>query len=398
MIQRLLAPLVGFAFTLAGACADQSVAERFRASPSDADVIAAGNWYRPLARVEGSHGAAGARIGNLDDSAAPAAEAARFAPLLADLTAWDSLAVVVVQHARIVFEHYTAPGGPEFRFDSQSMHRAILALVTGVAIADGHIRSLDAPAALQLTEWRGDRRAAISVRDLLYEQAGFVDPPYSPTIDSPSMQMFIGRDLAGLVLARQPVSAPGVAWRGSTVDGQLLGLVIERATREPYASYLSSRLWQPIGASTAYVRLDRPGGHARTFCCIQATARDWARVGQLMLDQGRVGGRQVVPRAWIAQLLTPSTLNPTFGGFWVLAPTPLGPRSGPAGSPPPTPAPFAAPGVFYGGGRGGQRVYVIPSLDAVVVRFGRIRGDFDDAAFLNPVLQALHHAPDPGSS
>jgi CubicO group peptidase (beta-lactamase class C family) len=381
--------VLGFCFSLllGAGCRDQSVEERFRTMPAADDVIAAGDWYRPLARVAGGTGGS-LRI---DAERGPAAE--RFAPVLADFGTSDALAVVIVQRGRVVFEHYAAPAGPGYRFDSQSMHRAILALLVGVAIHEGSLRGLDAPAADVLPEWRGDPRAAIRVRDLLYGQSGFADPPYAARLDSPGLQMFIGRDLPGLVLAAQPVSAPGRSWRGNTIDAQLLGLILERATHRRYASYLSSRLWQPIGASAAYVRLDRPHGMARTFCCIQATARDWARIGQLMLDEGRVGTRQVVERAWVRQILTPSTFNRAYGAFWLLEPTPLIPRSVDPQLRPKTFTPFDAPDVYYAGGRGGQRVYVIPSLAAVVVRFGRIRNDFDDGAFLNPVLGALRGTP-----
>jgi CubicO group peptidase (beta-lactamase class C family) len=372
-----------FSLLLGAGCRDQSVEERFRAMPAADDVIAAGDWYRPLARVAGGTG------GSLRIDAKRAPASSRFAPVLADFGTSDALAVLVVQHGGVVFEHYEAPAGPAYRFDSQSMHRAIVALLVGIAIHEGRIRGLDAAAADELPEWRGDPRAAITVRDLLYGQSGFADPPYAARIDSPGMQMFIGRDLPGLVLGAQPVSEPGRSWRGTTIEAQLLGLVLERATHRRYASYLSSRLWQPIGASTAYVRLDRPHGLARSFCCIQATARDWARIGQLMLDEGRVGARQVVERAWVRQILTPSTFNRAYGAFWLLEPTPLIPRGVDPRLRPKSFTPFDAPDVYYAGGRGGQRVYVIPSLEAVVVRFGRIRNDFDDGAFLNPVLRAL---------
>ena len=364
-------------------CATDVVASRFRAMPPQDSVIAAGDWYRPVSLVGGGSG------GNLAVGPPSPAEVMRFAPVLVTARNWDSLAVVVVQDGRIVFENYAAPTGPSFRFDSQSMHRALLALAIGAAIGEGRITSIDERAAEQLPEWRADSRNKIALRDLLYHQSGFVDPPYAFAVDSPGMQMFIGADIERLTLAQRATAAPGVAFRANALDAQVLGLVLERATGLPYAKFISSRIWQPIGASSAYVRLDHARGHARTFCCIQATARDWARIGQLMLDHGRVGDRQLIRPEWIAQLLTASTLNPAFGAFWVLKPTPLTPRSVAATDAPLTATPFESPDVFYAGGRGGQRVYVIPSRRAVVVRFGRIRNDFDDGAFLNPVLRVL---------
>jgi len=373
--------------TVAG-CADYSAASRFRAMPAQDDVIAAADWYRPVMRVAG-----GSAVDRSPTERSIATDhdgiAARSSALLAVARKWDSLALVVLENGRIAFEHYEEPGGPTFRFDSQSMHRALLALVFGAALESGALNSLDASVADFLPEWRADSRSRITLRDLLYHQSGFVDPPYQFAADSPGMQLFIGTQLEALLLAQQPQSAPGRVFRGSALDAQLLGLILERATRQPYADFLSRNIWRPIGAQDAFVRLDRPRGTTRTFCCISATARDWARVGLVMLNGGRVGNRQVIPADWIRQLLTPSPLNPAYGGYWMLEAIPLTPRSVAASGAPPVATPFSAPDVYYAGGRGGQRVYVIPSRQAVVVRFGKIRNDFDDGAFLNPILEVL---------
>ena len=108
-----------------------------------------------------------------------------------------------------------------------------------------------------------------------------------------------------------------------------------------------------------------------------------------MLDRGRAGGRQVLAEASIAQLLAPTPLAPAWGMFWLREPVALVPRSVAGDRPLPKPTAFASEGVVYIGGRGGQRVFVLPQQRAVVVRIGRIRNDFDDGAFLNPFIEAL---------
>ena len=75
--------------------------------------------------------------------------------------------------------------------------------------------------------------------------------------------------------------------------------MLERATGESFAAYLSTRLWQPLQNSDGFVWLDRPNGHAKPFCCFFATPRDWARVGQMLIHEGKVGDKQVVPAEWI---------------------------------------------------------------------------------------------------
>jgi CubicO group peptidase (beta-lactamase class C family) len=201
--------------------------------------------------------------------------------------------------------------------------------------------------------------------------------------------MFIGTDLRALSLGLVPQTPPGTKQRGATAEAQVLGLVLERATRRSYAEFLSRRIWKAIGAGDALVRLDRAGGNTRTFCCIQTTARDWARVGQLVLERGRVGGRDVLPASWVAQLTTPSSLNASVGTYWWIKPTPLIPSNVDAARAPSQPTPFASPGTTYTGGRGGQRLFVLPAQRAVVVRIGKMRYDFDDGVFANTFIEAL---------
>lgn len=369
---------------LSSAAPDALAVTRFAVMPGQDEVIARSGWYQPQVELR----ARARPWAAVNDAAA----AAQFAAAQAVARRYDSLALVVIRDGRILFEDYTAPAVSGTRFESNSMHRALFALVVGAAVADGTIPSLDTPLRALAPDWftATDLRGGIAVRDLLYGQSGLEDPSFENRPDSPGMRLFIGSDLRGLVLGQTATTAPGTRFRGAIVDAQLLGLLLEHRLRRSYAGYLSEKIWLPIGAGPASVRLDRPGGNTRTFCCLQATARDWARVGQLVLDRGRgMDGRRVLPESWIDQMLSPAPLNAAFGMFWLLKPTPLTPRSVGASQAPPASTPFTATDAVYGGARGGQRVYVIPSRRAVIVRFGKMRYDFDDGAFLNPFIAAL---------
>ena len=171
---------------------------------------------------------------------------------------YETLALVVVQDGRIVLEDY-APGiTPELRFDTQSMHRGVLALVVGAALADGAIeRSTRKPPAGFRNGRRPATRAARSrfaiccmatrgCRSAVREQGRIA-----------GLGMFIGTDLRKVALGMQPQSPPGTTYR-ATVDRQVLGFALERATGRAYGEYLSARMWKPIGAGDASVQLDRP--------------------------------------------------------------------------------------------------------------------------------------------
>jgi len=369
---------------------------RFAAMPTDERVVTDIDWYQPTERVSGALRSVQRRDEiRRFERGATVERISRFASVARAADELDTLALVVLQDGVVAFERYAPGFGPESRFDTQSMHRALVALAVLAAHEDGLLPSLDVPVSNWIREWSvvGDPRALITVRDLLLGRSGLVDPPYSPTLDSPGLALFLGTDLRTLAITQRPDRHRSVASRGSAVEVQLMGLVLETIAGTSYAKFLSRRLWQPSGAADATVRLDRAGGSTRVFCCLQARARDWARIGELVRTEGRPTGEPVLTAETIAMLLAPNPLNRAQGMHWLLEPTTLIPRSqyGDVARPPPTA--FASRGIVYAGGRGGQRVYVLPAERAVVVRIGRIRNDFDDGRFLNPIIAALTSTP-----
>ena len=361
----------------------QTFDQRKAHMPSDHDVIVSLDWYRPLRVVSGRE---------RPWLRAPAGEGAdgdqqRLAGFVAVARKLETLALVVVRDGQIVIEDYALGYNGRSHFNTQSMHRGLLSLAVVAALSDGRLPSLAARIGDYLPAWRADPRGDITVAQLLYGRSGIASAGAPGVLPNGVLEMFLGTDIEATVLSLPAVAPPGGDYRPNEVEAQILGHVLEGATGEPYARYLSHRLWQPLGAANAYVQLDRLGGHARMFCCILATAQDWARVGQIVLDEGRVGRHQVIAPQAIAQLRNAYPDAPAFGPLWFLRATALGPTL--PGSRPATVTPFSREDVLFAGGRGGQRVYVIPSLRTVVVRIGRIRNDFDDGAFLNPLLEAL---------
>ena len=370
---------------LLGACATppQSFEQRKALMPTDDDVIVDYDWYRPLQAVAGRERPWTRAVAQ----GAAAGVESRFARFVAVSRQFETLALVVVRDGQVVLEDYAAGFTARSRFNTQSMHRGLLTVAVLAALSDGRLPSLDARIGDYLPAWRTDPRGDITVAQLLYGRSGIASAGAPGVLPGGVLEMFLGTDIEAAVLGLPAAAPPGGAYRPNEVEAQILGHVLDGATGEPYARYLSRRLWQPLGAATAYVQLDRPGGHARMFCCILATALDWARVGQLVLDEGRVGRSEVVAPRWMAQLRTTYPDAPASGPFWFLQATALGPTL--PGARPPSVTPFARADAMFAGGRGGQRVYVIPSLRTVVVRIGRIRNDYDDGAFLNPLLEAL---------
>lgn len=338
--------------------------------------------YQPAETVKG-------RPRPLDTAAESgiSAEALREAQAYAD--AQGSFALIVLRDGKIAYEHYAPDFTPVSRLSPASMHKTVMALAFGAAKIP-----LDAPVSRWLTEWRGDRRGAITVRQLLTMSSGLETPPFTPDPAGKPAQMMFGPDIARTALSYTAAGQPGETFAYSNANSQLAGMVLKRATGRRYADWLSERIWRPIGASDATVWLDRPGGTAHFFCCLQATARDWARVGQLILDQGRAGGRQIVPASWIAEMAKPSAPNPNYGlQLWRGSPY-VAERRYSTSSPLVARAakPYLRDDVLFLDGAVGQRVYVVPSERLVIVRIGKSSMSWDDSELPNRILAGISAA------
>lgn len=340
--------------------------------------IMAVDWYRPLAPVPGGDGDP---LLTADPGTAPVSPEA-LAAVSAYAEAHGSTGLVVLHQGQIIWEEYWHGYGPETRFNAMSMSKTLVGLLMGIALAEGHIASVQDPVARYLPEWGRDGRSAITLADLLYMQSGLRNEDSTDSPFSDLVQMYVGSRVNRTALRVPAGRSPGEQYEYNNVNTQILSLVLERATGESYRDYLSTRLWQPLGAGDAAIWLDRPGGDAKAFCCLFATPRDWARVGQLFLDQGRVGDRAVVPADWIAAMGQPSPLEPTYGyHIWVKARTADYPNVDTAAS-----EAFLDPGTLSLDGRGLQRVYILPQKQLVVVRMGEQDDRWDDAVIPNLLM------------
>ena len=301
-----------------------------------------------------------------------------------------SVALLVWHRGALRYEKYWPGSGPDTRTDTFSAHKTVMGLLYGAAIADGYIESVDQPAATWLPEWRSDSRRDIRLRDLLQMSSGLELPVFGTWR---GFRVTLGSDLASVVLPLQPEKPPGNDFQYSNANAAILGIVLQRATGKRYAQYLSERLWSRLGTGPAAVWLDHEGGVPRTFCCLYARARDWLQVGRLILDGGRSGGQQVIPEEWIRAMTTPAPTNPNYGyQIWL-------------GSPPGKERkyndktvkafhsePYVAADIRYVDGFGGQRVYIVPSQELIIVRTGEAQFDWDDAILPNAILRALRPA------
>ena len=303
----------------------------------------------------------------------------------------ESHALLVQHRGALVLERYWNGFGPDSRFDTASLHKTVLAMLLGLAIEDGHIDSLDDQVGRYISEWADDMRGNITLRQLATMSSGLQVEAFRPSPLSGGMRLVLGTDIESLALALPAEGPPDEDFQYLNFNSQILGIALSRAIGQRYADYLSSRLWRPLGAPDAAVWLDREDGLARTFCCLLTTAPAWLHVGALLLNDGQLNGRRILPSGWVAEMTRASDTNPNYGlQLWLGSPTDGVRRYNRLSELEAQHSePYLAPDVILLDGVGGQRVYVIPSAEMVIVRIGEPAMEWDDAILPNALLRGM---------
>jgi CubicO group peptidase (beta-lactamase class C family) len=286
---------------------------------------------------------------------------------LSYLQQYKSAAFLVVKNGKLLHETYFSPYTETSRTNSFSMAKTITTMQVGLAVQQGLIPSFDTPITQFLPEYAGNARAMkATISQLSAMKAGHdwtenYKLPFNVTTD-----LYYGKDAEKLVLGQDFEREPGTEFEYSSGSTQLLGVILKRAIQKKnpqsnqssnISEHLSHSLWQPLGMEKdAIYTLDRAaseGGMERTYCCIFATARDYAKLGQLLLQDGQWGGKQLLDKAFVERMRKPD-LQPFYGhSLWM---------------------DWTYKHPFYLlQGHQGQYVIVVPSLQLVVVRVGQFR-------------------------
>lgn len=289
------------------------------------------------------------------------------AAMLAYLQQHGTAAFVVAHQGAILHEQYFAPYNADSRTNSFSMAKTITTLQVGLAVQQGVISSFDAPLTEQIPEYAQDPRgqkATVAQLSAMKSGHDWTENYYLPL--NVTTELYYGLDAQDVVLRQGFEREPGSAYEYSSGSTQLLGVFLKRAlaAKAPgltISEHLSRSLWKPLGMShDAIYTLDRPeaeGGMERTYCCIFATAKDYARIGQLLLQDGQWQGKPLLDKAFVERIRQPD-LVPFYGhSLWM---------------------DWQYKHPFYSlQGHQGQYVIVVPSKQLVVVRVGQFRNKKD---------------------
>lgn len=304
------------------------------------------------------------------------------------------LAMLVIQDGNLIFENYADKFSVQARTESLSMMKSVTSVMVGIAIDKSIINSVDESISSYLVEWKDDPRGQITFRQLLTMSSGLQHYPFGVP-GGEAEKLLYSADINAIALGYPLAETPGTGFLYNNVNSQLVGVAIDRALRKQgragFASFMRENLWCPLGNGDATLWLDREGGSPHFYAGLQATARDWARLGELIRNRGEAGNHQIVAKSWIDQMLKPSDKNPAYGlHIWRGAAWQKVRKYNPATRFGVTHRePYLVPDVYFLDGFGGQRVYVIPSRSLTIVRTGEVSMAYDDAIIVNLILAAF---------
>lgn len=284
-------------------------------------------------------------------------------------------AVIVIYKDRIIAERYGKGFSKKSRLLGWSMTKSITATYFGILQKQGKI-DIFAPA--PVAEWKKDGRKNITINDLLHMNSGLAWEEDYTTISDVTKMLFVERDMTRSQEVKEAVAKPDTHWNYSSGTSNLLSGILRKQfrTQQEYLDFWYAALIDRIGMNSMLVETDM-AGHFVGSSYAWATARDWAKFGLLYLHRGNWNGDPVFDPSWTDYVTTPTTTSDgRYGGhFWLNAGGYYDncPRD-----------------MYSANGFQGQRVFVIPSKDMVIVRLGLTDDPgFDFDAFVSHVVKTV---------
>jgi len=227
--------------------------------------------------------------------------------------------LLILEGDTILVERYQYDRTPEHRMTSFSLAKTVVAMLVGLALADGSIKSLDDPAQNYVVALAGTPYGETPIRHLLTMSSGVRFGEIDGGTDDVAIMArlsVLGESEGGAATVmpfRTRERPPGRKFSYASGDTQVLGLVLRAATGKPLADYLSEKVWKPMGAESDASWMIDKGGFETGFSGFNATLRDYGRLGMLLAYDGILDGRRILPDGWVKEATTPSATQFTPG-------------------------------------------------------------------------------------
>jgi hypothetical protein len=302
------------------------------------------------------------------------------APLKEFFEATDTTAFIVLHDDALLYEGYFNGSSREATQSSFSVAKSFTSTLVGIALEEGFISNLDDPVTTYIPELveRDQRFVDITIRHLLMMTSGL---RFERDAENPFSDDFItshSTNMRRAALNTEIVEEPGNSFHYNDYNPQLIGMVLERATGMSVSDYLATRLWAPMGAEGdgSWDLDSERSGFERMSVGINGRAIDFAKLGWLFLNGGKVRERQVVPQTWVEQITNTTDAIYTaraehanyYQHYWWLD---------------------VENDAYYAEGNFGQWIYVYPAANLVLVRNGMNSGGVYWTGWLVEMAQSI---------
>ncbi len=272
-----------------------------------------------------------------------------------------TVAFLVLKHDSLVYEWYANGYSDSSYTNPFSATKSVVGILTGIALKEGKITSLDEPVANYLPEYCDTKRENITIKHLLTMSSGmnYYDQALNPF--GPVAQLYYGRNMREFINKLQAEKPAGSEWRYKNSDTEVLSIELRIAVGMNISDYASEKLWKPIGAErdAKWIIDDQKEAVEKAYCCLYTNARDLAKVGMLYKHHGNANGMQILDSSYVSEALTPVHLpngekegrpQKHYGYSWWM---------------------HNVDEDFHMDGLKGQYVIVLPKDDIVIVRLGK---------------------------
>jgi CubicO group peptidase (beta-lactamase class C family) len=275
-----------------------------------------------------------------------------------------TIAFIVIKDTSIIHETYYKGYNDTSYSNSFSIAKSIISLLIGCAIDEGLIKNPDEPVGDFLPEFKSATNNKLTIKYLLTMSSGLNWNESYNSLFSVTTKSYYGNDLKALVHELRVVNEPGKQFKYLSGNTLVLATILEKATGKKISNYASEKLWIPMGAcSNALWSIDKKGGEEKAYCCFNTTARDFARIGQLILNKGMWKGKRIVSAKFINESISPASWLIDERGkkkldyygyhWWLMS--------------------FRGQKVIYARGILGQYILILPDKNMVIVRLGEKR-------------------------
>lgn len=275
--------------------------------------------------------------------------------------AWKTTSLLIIKNDSIIYENYWDGFDKKTISNSFSMAKSFTSLAIGAAIQDGFIKSVEDPVHLYLPSFTKEKRS-LKIKHLLTMSSGI---DFGESYGDPfgfMAKTYYGSELYELTINKPLIKKPGSEFHYQGGNTLLLSFIIEKATGKRFVDYFYERVWRKVGAeNNALWGKTSNDQKTKSYCCFYSTARDFAKIGQLVLDSGKVGAEQIIGKQYLQKAVKPINVNDAngklidyYGYQWW-----LGEHSG-----------FK---YQYARGILGQYIVVVPAKNLVLIRLGHER-------------------------